>query len=102
LRLPGQPAVFAIGDITAFPEMKMARAAQQHAEVAAANIRALIGGEAPVAAYEPAPDAIVLPLGPKGGVTYAPEVGVLGAGPTSDLKGKGLFVDVYRAMFGAG
>jgi apoptosis-inducing factor 2 len=101
LRLPGQRAVFAIGDITALPEMKMARAAQKHAEVAAANIRALIGGDDPVASYEPAADAIVLPLGPKGGVSYAPEVGVLGAGPTSDLKGKSLFIDVYRDMFGA-
>jgi apoptosis-inducing factor 2 len=101
LRLPGQPAVFAIGDITALPEMKMARAAQRHAGVAAANIRALIAGEDPVATYEPAADAIVLPLGPKHGVTYAPEVGVLGAGPTADLKGRTLFTDVYRDMFGA-
>jgi apoptosis-inducing factor 2 len=101
LRLPGQPAVFAIGDITALPEMKMARAAQKHATVAAANIRALIGGDSALATYEPAADAIVLPLGPKGGVSYAPEVGVLGAGPTSDLKSAGLFVDVYRDMLGA-
>jgi NADH dehydrogenase FAD-containing subunit len=101
LRLPGQHAVFAIGDITALPEMKMARAAQRHAEVAAANIRSLIAGANPSARYEPAADAIVLPLGPKGGVSYAPEAGVLGAGPTSDLKGKSLFVDVYRAMFAA-
>lgn len=100
LRLPGQRAVFAIGDITALPEMKMARAAHKHAEVAAANIRALIAGDAPAATYEPAADAIVLPLGPKGGVSYAPEVGVLGGGPTSDLKGKSLFADVYRDMFG--
>jgi hypothetical protein len=55
------------------PEMKMARAAQRHAGVAAANIRALIAGDEPAAAYEPAADAIVLPLGPKHGVTYAPK-----------------------------
>jgi apoptosis-inducing factor 2 len=101
LRLPGQRTVFAIGDITALPELKMARAAQKHAEVAAANIRSLIRGDDPAAGYEPAADAIVLPLGPKHGVTYAPEVGVLGAGPTADLKGRTLFTDVYRDMFGA-
>jgi hypothetical protein len=68
--------------------------------VAAANIRTLIEGRGTMAAYEPAADAIVLPLGPKGGVAYAPEVGVLGAGPTSDIKG-GLYIDVYRELLGA-
>jgi NADH dehydrogenase FAD-containing subunit len=101
LRLPGQRTLFAIGDITAMPEMKMARAAQKHAEVAAANIRVLIDGRGAMAAYQPQADAIVLPLGPKGGVTYAPEAGVLGAGPTSDIKGSRLHVDVYREILGA-
>jgi NADH dehydrogenase FAD-containing subunit len=100
LQLPGHPTVFAIGDVTALPEMKQARAAQRHAEVAAANIRSLIAGGDVVATYEPAPDAIVLPLGPKGGVTYAPEAGVLGPDVTADIKSRDLFVDVYREMFG--
>jgi apoptosis-inducing factor 2 len=100
LRLPGSASVFAIGDVTALPEMKQARAAQKHAEVAAANIRSLIAGGDVVATYEPAPDAIVLPLGPKGGVSYAPEAGVLGPDVTADLKSGDLFVDVYREMFG--
>lgn len=100
LHLPGYPQVFAIGDITAIPELKMARLAQKHAEVAAANIRDMIGGHAAMTAYTAQPDAIVLPLGPKGGVSYAPEVGVLGAGPTSDIK-SGLYLDVYRDLLGA-
>ncbi|HEX6448060.1 MAG TPA: FAD-dependent oxidoreductase [Trebonia sp.] len=100
LRLPGYATVFAVGDVTALPEMKQARAAQKHAEVAAANIRSLIAGGDVVAAYEPAADAIVLPLGPKGGVTYAHEAGVLGADATADLKSRDLFVGVYREMFG--
>ncbi|WP_326559189.1 FAD/NAD(P)-binding oxidoreductase [Micromonospora sp. NBC_01796] len=99
LRLHGQDTVFAIGDVTAVPEMKMARAAQKHAEVVAANIRTLIGGGTDLTTYLPAADAIVLPLGPKGGVSYAPEVGVLGAGPTSDIKGD-LFVDNYLELLG--
>lgn len=100
LQLPGHPRVFAIGDVTAVPEMKQARAAGQHAEVAATNIRSLIAGQDAVATYAAAADAIVLPLGPKGGVTYSPEAGLLGPETTADLKSKDLFVDRYRAMFG--
>ncbi|MEN3609649.1 FAD-dependent oxidoreductase [Plantactinospora sp. ZYX-F-223] len=100
LRLPGQETVFAVGDVTAVPEMKQARAAQQHAEVVAANIRTLIRGGGALATYRAAADAIVLPIGPKGGVTYDPEVGLLGAGPSAELKG-GLFLDVYLELLGA-
>lgn len=100
LRLPGQHAVFAVGDITAIPEMKMARNAKNQAQVVAANIRTLITGRGSLTSYSPHPDAIVLPLGPKGGVSYAPEAGVLGADRTSDLKGD-LFVATYREFLGA-
>jgi apoptosis-inducing factor 2 len=100
LRVPGHGTVFAIGDITAIPEMKMARLAQKHAEVAAANIRALIEGHGTIVTYRPEADAIVLPLGPEGGVSYAPEVGVLGAGPTSDIK-RNLYIDMYLDLLGA-
>ncbi|GAA4597926.1 NAD(P)/FAD-dependent oxidoreductase [Actinoplanes octamycinicus] len=85
LRVAGQERVFAVGDLTAVPEMKMARAAGRHGEVVAANIRALIeGGE--LTGYQPFPDGIALTLGPAGGVTYAPEWGLLGAEQTSELK----------------
>jgi apoptosis-inducing factor 2 len=100
LRLPGQRAMFAVGDITAIPEMKMARNAKNQAEVVAANIKTLITGRGSMTSYAPHVDAIVLPLGPKGGVTYAPEVGVLGADRTSDIKGD-LFVATYREFLGA-
>jgi hypothetical protein len=33
------------------------------------------------------------------GVSYAPEVGVLGAGPTSDIKGD-LFIGPYLELLG--
>jgi NADH dehydrogenase FAD-containing subunit len=97
LRLPGLEHVFAIGDVTAIAEPKMAKAAEKHAEVVAANIRALInGGE--LVDYQPGPPGISLPLGPAGGASYAPSVGVLGAEPTSRLKGMNLRVDVYRDL----
>jgi NADH dehydrogenase FAD-containing subunit len=99
LRVLGQDTVFAIGDITAVPELKMARLAQKHADVVAANIRTLIQGGDDLVAYRPEPDAIVLPLGPKGGVSYAPEVGVLDAAATSDIKGD-LYLDVYLDLLG--
>ncbi|GAA3750688.1 NAD(P)/FAD-dependent oxidoreductase [Plantactinospora mayteni] len=100
LRLPGQETVFAVGDVTAVPEMKQARAAQQHAEVVAANVRTLIEGGGTLATYRAAADSIVLPVGPKGGVGYHPEAGLLGAVPTAELKG-GLFLDRYLELLGA-
>ncbi|MDI6098340.1 FAD-dependent oxidoreductase [Actinoplanes sp. NEAU-A12] len=86
LRLTGHERVFAVGDVTAVPELKMARNAMQQAEVAAANIRSVIEGGPGLSRYRPADDAIVLPLGPAGGATYDPEAGVLGAEVTAQIK----------------
>lgn len=72
LRLPGQRHVFAIGDITAIPEAKQASAAFQHAAVVAANIRTLLDAGDALTTYRPNPPGIILPLGPKGGASYAP------------------------------
>lgn len=99
LRVAGHDTIYALGDATAIPEMKMARLAQQHAEVVAANIRAGIEGRDELAAYEPAADAIVLPLGPGGGVSYAPEAGVLDAEATADIK-RNLYLDMYLELLG--
>nr|WP_261576382.1 hypothetical protein [Frankia gtarii] len=60
LRVRGQEAVFAVGDVTALPELKMARPAQKHAEVVAANIRTLIQGGGDLVEGQPEPDAVVL------------------------------------------
>jgi NADH dehydrogenase FAD-containing subunit len=73
LRLPGQRHVFAIGDLTAIPEAKQAGAAFRHAGVVAANIRTLLAGGTELTGYEPGPPGIILPLGPKGGASYAPD-----------------------------
>lgn len=99
LRVRGQRRVFAIGDVTALPEPKLARAAGRHAAVVAANIRADLGRGEP-ATYETDPPAIVLPLGPTGGATYTPELGVLGADRTAKIKGEGLRLDAQREALG--
>jgi apoptosis-inducing factor 2 len=100
LRISGQERMFAIGDVTAVPELKLARAAYQHAEVVAANIRALTEGREASAVYRPAPDGIVLPLGPKGGAGYSAEAGgVLGPDRTVEVKGD-LLIGRTRAIFG--
>lgn len=98
LRLPGYENIFAIGDITAVPEAKMAKAAELHAGVVAANIRALIQQDGELTTYEPAPPGISLPLGTAGGVSYAPTVGVVGPEQTSQLKGSHLRYEVYTEL----
>jgi apoptosis-inducing factor 2 len=62
LRVAGQHHVFAIGDLTAIAEAKTAKAAGEHAEVVAQNIRTLIQGGAELVAYRPAPPGISRPL----------------------------------------
>ncbi len=100
LRVVGQERVFAVGDVTAIPEMKQAANASQHAEVVAANIRALIDGRDDLISHQPQPNQIALPLGPRGGVSYGPDFGVLGAAETAEIKG-GLFLDRYLELLGA-
>lgn len=97
LQLSGFGRTYAIGDITAIPELKMARLAQEHAAVAAANIRAEILGTGEPVSYTAAADAIVLPLGPTGGAGYAAEVGVLGPEAIVGIKGN-LYLDLYRSL----
>jgi NADH dehydrogenase FAD-containing subunit len=99
LRLLGQETVFAVGDVTAVPELKMARAAGEHAAVVAANVRAMIAGEEGTAEYRAAPDAIVLPLGPAGGASYSPDLGVVGAERTAQFKST-FFLEHYLELLG--
>ncbi|GAA0509532.1 dehydrogenase [Paractinoplanes deccanensis] len=99
LRVAGQERVFAVGDLNDTPELKVGRAAGRQAEVAAANIRALIEG-GPLTAYEPFTDGIMLSLGPSGGVGYAPELGLFDAEATAAFKGTFL-LDHFRELLGA-
>jgi apoptosis-inducing factor 2 len=102
LLLAGQSTVFVVGDIAAIPEAKTAKAAGQHAEVVASNIRSLIRGTGDLVGYEPGPPSISLPLGPTGGASYAPGRGVLDAETTSRLKGADLKLDTYLKLLGLG
>lgn len=104
LALTGHPAVWAVGDITDVRESKRASAARAHAEVVAANIRAVLEGREPAATYEPAPERIVLPLGRTGGASQLVgedgERRVLGAEETSRMKGADLYSTAIAELFG--
>ncbi|WP_327391944.1 FAD-dependent oxidoreductase [Streptomyces sp. NBC_01186] len=100
LRLAGQERLFALGDITAVPEAKTAKAANEHAGVVAANLRALITGEGELATHTPGAPAMALPLGPERGATYSPEMGVLDAAATAEMKGADLMLSVFAEIFG--
>ncbi len=104
LTVQGFDRVFAVGDITDVRETKRAAAAQAHAAVVAANIRALIEGRAPTATYTAAAERIVLPLGPDGGASQVIDADgtrrVLGPRETSALKGADLFSGHFAALFG--
>ncbi|HEU5156774.1 MAG TPA: FAD-dependent oxidoreductase [Streptosporangiaceae bacterium] len=100
LRIEGHDRVFAVGDVTNLPEPKRGGSAGRHAEVAAANIKALITGGGDLTTYEVPPPLILLPLGPTGGVSQLPGSGVLGPETTSQYKGTDLFAGRYTEMFG--
>ena len=99
LQVAGQTNVFALGDVAA-ADLKTAGRAGRQADVVVANIRALVeGGE--LQAYAPSPPAIVMPLGPSGGVSELPGQDELaGAEQTAAIKGEHMFVDAYRERFG--
>ena len=65
----GFTAGFAVGDITDVKVTKRASAALAHAEVVAANIRALSEGLKPAATHPAACERIVLLLGPDEGAS---------------------------------
>lgn len=98
-----QPHIYALGDLTALAESKMAAYAMRHAEVVAANILARIRGEEPAAVYRPSPiPSILLPLGPSGGVGQVPTPegpSVLTAEEVSRYKGADLSVGRFVELF---
>lgn len=99
LRVAGQHTVFALGDITTLGP-PMAGYARHQSEVVVANIRALIAGEGELAAYEPMPPAIAVPLGPEGGAGQFPGQEGIVDGPTvASLKGRSMLVDSLRELF---
>lgn len=99
LRLVGE-RIFAIGDVTATPEHKTAKAAAQHATLAAENILKLIGGDSELAEYVPGPPSIVVPLGPRGGASYSPDAGVIDVATTTQIKSADLMTSRYIELLG--
>ncbi|MFB7823119.1 NAD(P)/FAD-dependent oxidoreductase [Streptomyces hydrogenans] len=106
LRVEGQERVYAIGDVTALDEAKMAGYAMRHAEVVAADILARVRGEEPGTTYTPSPiPSVLLPLGPLGGVGQFPSPDgplVLPAATVSAYKGGDLFTGRFTELFGTG
>lgn len=104
LNLVGQDRVWAVGDITDMAESKRATAAREHASVVAQNIRDALVGRAPTATYTPAPQLIVLPLGPQGGMSQiaGPDGNrvILGPEQTSAIKGADLFAGSMADVLG--
>jgi pyruvate/2-oxoglutarate dehydrogenase complex dihydrolipoamide dehydrogenase (E3) component len=103
LNLVGQDSVWAVGDITDVRESKRASAALDHARVVAQNIRDALAGQPPSATYAPAPERIVLPLGPTGGASQVTLNDgtrvVLGPDETSSIKGADLFSQAIEDLF---
>ncbi|MEU7872795.1 FAD-dependent oxidoreductase [Dactylosporangium sp. NPDC049140] len=103
LNVRGYEHIYAIGDIVALPDPKMASYAMTHAEVVVDNIRAQLAGGRPEAVYTPAPERrILLPLGTRTGVGQLPTpdgVAAATAETVCERKGADLFTARFAARF---
>ncbi|MER5351292.1 FAD-dependent oxidoreductase [Kitasatospora sp. NPDC002551] len=104
LALDAHPHVYAVGDLTAIEEPKMAGIALQHAEVVAKNIAAQLRGEPAGERYAPpAAPFMLVPLGPRGGVGQLPGPdGPVMASTEAvvEYKGTDLFTGRFAELFG--
>jgi NADH dehydrogenase FAD-containing subunit len=100
LRVAGQERVFAVGDISD-ADRDMAGVANMQAQVAIANVKAMITG-AELSSYERIPAAIAIPLGPQGGAGQLPgQDGIAGREVISELKGRDMGIDHFGELFDA-
>jgi NADH dehydrogenase FAD-containing subunit len=103
LNVEGYDRIFAIGDITALPDPKMASYAMTQAEVVVQNIRSQLAGDQPGAVHTPASERrILLPLGTHGGAGQLPTPhGAAAATPeiVRERKGADLFTAKFAARF---
>jgi NADH dehydrogenase FAD-containing subunit len=100
LQVPGQDHVFALGDVAA-ADHKMAGAASRQAQVVAGNIRALISGDGELAAHDPPPPGIIVPIGPQGGSGQRPgSDDLVAAELVAELKGRDMMVDRFAELLG--
>ena len=103
LNVQGHEHVYAIGDIVALPDPKMASYAMAQAEVVVRNIRAQLAGERPGAVHTPAPvRRILVPLGTRTGVGQLPAPDGAAAATVEavrERKGADLFTARFAARF---
>ncbi|PON84384.1 FAD/NAD(P)-binding domain containing protein [Trema orientale] len=101
LRVRGHNNVFGIGDITDIKEMKQGYIAQQHAQVAAKNLKLLLKGgkESKLAKYKSSFEVALISLGRKEGVAQFPLVTISGCIP-GKIKSGDLFVGKTRKELG--
>ncbi|KAF7153154.1 hypothetical protein RHSIM_Rhsim01G0201600 [Rhododendron simsii] len=101
LRVEGRKNVFAIGDITDIKEIKQGYLAQQHALVAAKNLKLLItgGNESKMATYKPSGVMAIVSLGRREAVAQFPFTTLIGIAP-GFIKSKDLFVGKTRRQMG--
>ena len=103
LRVSGLKNVFAVGDVNNVKETKLGYLAGQQAEVAAKNIKTLIGGGGgKLATWAPSggmPSVMMVTLGARDGVGHMGSCACTGCIPTM-MKSKDLFVGKYRKIFG--
>ncbi|KAL3520917.1 hypothetical protein ACH5RR_019066 [Cinchona calisaya] len=102
LRVKGRKNVFGIGDITDIAELKQGYLAQQHALIAAKNVKLLIlgGNENKLATYKPASSALaIVSLGRREGVAQISCITTIGRLP-GKIKSGDLFVGRTRKQLG--
>ncbi|KAI3846463.1 hypothetical protein MKW92_034518 [Papaver armeniacum] len=101
LRVKGHKNVFAIGDITDIPEMKQGYLAQNHAVLAAKNVKLLIDGgkESKLRKYKAGSDMAIISLGRREALAQFPFATLIGCFPGL-IKSKDLFIGKTRKTMG--
>jgi apoptosis-inducing factor 2 len=104
LNVQGYEHIYAIGDIAALPDPKMASYAMTHADVVVQNIKAQLAGDEPCAVHTPTPERrILLPLGTRAGIGQLPTpegVAAATAETVYQRKGADLFTARFASRFG--
>jgi NADH dehydrogenase FAD-containing subunit len=104
LNVQGYEHIYAIGDIAALPDPKMASYAMTHADIAVKNIKAQLAGDEPCAVHTPTGERrILLPLGTRGGIGQLPTpegVAAATAETVYQRKGADLFTARFASRFG--
>jgi NADH dehydrogenase FAD-containing subunit len=104
LTVQGYEHIYAIGDIAALPDPKMASYAMTHADIVVNNIKAQLAGDQPNAVHTPTPERrILLPLGTRAGIGQLPTPDGVAAATTETVyqrKGADLFTARFASRFG--